>query len=59
MPPKALPVGAAVYGFLFRLVAETLRTIAADPRHLGAETGFFPVLHTLARRSPITPICTG
>ena len=29
---------------LFRAVAETLRTIAADPRHLGAEIGFFAVL---------------
>ena len=26
--------------------ADTLRTIAADPRHLGAEVGFFAVLHT-------------
>ena len=30
-----------VYGILFRTAAETLRTIAADPRHLGAEIGFF------------------
>jgi len=37
---------AVVYGLLFRSVAETLRTIAADPRHLGAEIGFFAVLHT-------------
>ena len=37
---------AVVYGLLFRAVAETLRTIAADPRHLGAEIGFFAVLHT-------------
>ena len=37
---------AVVYGILFRAVAETLRTIAADPRHLGAEIGFFGVLHT-------------
>jgi hypothetical protein len=35
-----------VYGILFRAVAETLRTIAADPKHLGAELGFFAVLHT-------------
>jgi len=35
-----------VYGMLFRAVAETLRTIAADPQHLGAEIGFFAVLHT-------------
>src|SRR5205823_3627470 len=30
-----------VYGILFRTLAATLRTIAADPRHLGAEIGFF------------------
>lgn len=35
-----------VYGILFRTSADTLRTIAADPRHLGAEIGFFSVLHT-------------
>jgi hypothetical protein len=37
---------AVVYGILFRAAAETLRTIAADPQHLGAEIGFFAVLHT-------------
>jgi hypothetical protein len=37
---------APVYGILFRATAETLRTIAADPRHLGAEIGFFAVLHS-------------
>jgi hypothetical protein len=35
-----------LYGLLFRAAAETLRTIAADPQHLGAEIGFFAVLHT-------------
>jgi Putative transposase/Transposase zinc-binding domain len=35
-----------VYGILFRTAAETLATIARDPRHLGAEIGFFGVLHT-------------
>ena len=34
------------YGIHFRTAAETLRTIAADPQHLGAEIGFFAVLHT-------------
>ena len=37
---------ALVYDLLFRATAETLRTIAADPKHLGAEIGFFAVLHT-------------
>src|SRR5438552_8744658 len=35
-----------VYGILFHATAETLRTIAADPKHLGAEIGFLAVLHT-------------
>ena len=37
---------AVVYGILFKAAAETLRTIAADPKHLGAEIGFVAVLHT-------------
>lgn len=36
----------AVYDILFRAASETLRTIAADPKHLGAEIGFIAVLHT-------------
>jgi hypothetical protein len=35
-----------MYGILFHAVAETLTTIAADPEHLGAEIGFFAVLHS-------------
>jgi hypothetical protein len=35
-----------VYDILFRAAAETLRVIAADPEHLGAEIGFLGVLHT-------------
>jgi len=37
---------AAVYGLLFKAAAETLLTIAADPRHLGARIGLTAVLHT-------------
>jgi hypothetical protein len=37
---------AAVYAILFKAAAETLRVIAADPKHLGAEIGFVAVLHT-------------
>jgi putative transposase/transposase-like zinc-binding protein len=37
---------AVVYGILFHATAETLRTIAADPKHLGAEIGFIAILHT-------------
>ena len=36
----------AVYAILFRTAAETLRAIAADPKHLGAEIGLVAVLHT-------------
>jgi len=35
-----------VYNILFQATAETLRTIANDPKHLGAEIGFFAVLHS-------------
>ena len=35
-----------IYSLLFRATAETLQTIAADPKHLGAQIGFFCVLHT-------------
>ncbi len=37
---------AVMYGILFKATAETLRTIAADPKHLGARIGFTAVLHT-------------
>ncbi len=37
---------ATVYAILFRAAAQTLCTIAADPRHLGAEIGVVAVLHT-------------
>jgi hypothetical protein len=37
---------AVVYALLFEVAAETLKTIAADPQHLGAEIGATMVLHT-------------
>ncbi len=37
---------AAVYDILFKASAETLITIAADPKHLGARIGMTAVLHT-------------
>lgn len=42
----ALQNKRVVYNILFATAAETLRTIAADPKHLGAELGFLAVLHT-------------
>jgi predicted Zn-ribbon and HTH transcriptional regulator len=35
-----------MYDLLFRATAETLQTIAADPKPLGAQVGFFCILHT-------------
>ena len=37
---------AVIYDLLFKASAETMLTIAADPKHLGARTGFVSVLHT-------------
>jgi hypothetical protein len=37
---------AAIYDILFKASAETLITIAADPKHLGARIGILSVLHT-------------
>jgi hypothetical protein len=37
---------AVVYDLLFKAAAETLVTIAADPKHLGARIGLTGVLHT-------------
>lgn len=42
----ALQNKQVVYDILFRAAAETLRRIAADPKHLGAEIGFIAILHT-------------
>jgi predicted Zn-ribbon and HTH transcriptional regulator len=37
---------AAIYDILFKASAETLMTIAADPKHLGARIGILSILHT-------------
>ncbi len=44
---------AVIYKLLFKAAAETLLTIAADPRHLGAHIGVTAVLHTWG--SALTP----
>jgi hypothetical protein len=44
--PLALQNKAEIYGLLFRASAETLLQVASDSQHLGAEIGFFSVLHT-------------
>ena len=50
MPAQAAAIAyqnkAVVYDILFRAAAQTLLTIARDPKHLGAEIGFFGILHT-------------
>ena len=37
---------ARLYTWLFQASAPTLREVAADPRHLGAELGVLSILHT-------------
>ena len=46
LAPLALQNKKVVYDLLFRTSAATLLEVARDPRHLGAEIGFFSVLHT-------------
>jgi hypothetical protein len=42
----ALQNKEVVYNLLFRSVSETLKTIARDPKRLGADIGFLAILHT-------------
>src|SRR5437016_13691920 len=46
LTPLVLQNKKVIYDLLFRASAETLLEVARDPRHLGAELGFFTVLHT-------------
>jgi len=46
LAPLALQNKQVIYGLLFRCSAETLLEIARDPKRLGAEIGFFSVLHS-------------
>jgi hypothetical protein len=50
LPTEIAPIAyhnkALVYDLLFRTAAETLLTIAADPKHLGARIGATAVLHS-------------
>jgi Putative transposase/Transposase zinc-binding domain len=48
--PLALQNKQVIYNLLFQASAETLLEIARDPSHLGAEIGFFSVLHTWNQR---------
>ncbi|HZS95339.1 MAG TPA: transposase [Terriglobales bacterium] len=44
-----------IYGLLLRASAETLLAVARKPRHLGAEIGFFSVLHTWNQKLQLHP----
>ena len=50
LPPQIADIAyqnkEAVYGLLFKASVQTLQTIAADPKHLGAKIGMTSVLHT-------------
>ena len=51
----ALQNKKVLYGLLLRASAETLLEVARDPRHLGAEIGFFSVLHTWSQKLTLHP----
>ena len=50
LAPLALQNKRLIYKLLFHASAETLLEVARNPRHLGAEIGFFSVLHTWDQR---------
>jgi hypothetical protein len=51
----ALQNAREIYRILFRAASETLVTIAADPRRLGAAIGFLAVLHTWGQNLHLHP----
>jgi hypothetical protein len=53
--PLVLQNKKVIYDLLFRASAETLLEVARDPRHLGAEIGFFTVLHTWNQKLGLHP----
>jgi hypothetical protein len=53
--PLVLQNKKVIYDLLFRASAETLLEVARDPRHLGAEIGFFTVLHTWSQKLGLHP----
>ena len=50
VPHKLIPLmwqnKEILFGLMFKTAAATLLEIAADPKHLGADIGFFGILHT-------------
>jgi hypothetical protein len=55
LAPLALQNKRAIYGLLFQASAATLLKVARDPRHLGADIGFFSVLHTWNQKLQFHP----
>src|SRR3984893_13808034 len=55
LAPLVLQNKRIVYDLLFRASAETLLEVARDPKHLGAEVGFFSVLHTWNQKLGLHP----
>jgi Putative transposase/Transposase zinc-binding domain len=55
LAPLVLQNKKVLYGLLFHTSAETLLEVARDPKHLGAEIGFFSVLHTWSQQLKIHP----
>jgi Putative transposase/Transposase zinc-binding domain len=55
LAPLVLQNKKVLYDLLFRTSAETLLEVARDPKHLGAEIGFFSVLHTWSQQLKIHP----
>ncbi len=55
LAPLVLQNKKVIYDLLFRTSAETLLEVGRDPRHLGAEIGFFSVLHTWSQQLNLHP----
>jgi hypothetical protein len=55
LAPLVLQNKKIVYDLLFRTSAETLLEVARDPQHLGAEIGFFSVLHSWSQKLELHP----
>jgi hypothetical protein len=55
LAPLVLQNKKVIYDLLFRTSAETLLEVAHDPQHLGAEIGFFGLLHSWSQKLDIHP----
>jgi len=55
LAPLTLQNKRLIYDLLFHASAETLLEVARNPRHLGAEIGFFSVLHSWNQRLQFHP----